>query len=142
MAQHAYDEALAAYTDAQESVEALEEQAMLALKGKGKLNLDMISSMQTKYQNRLAQTKDALDEAKTRLDDERMREQAEKAKLRKILSWSECFDRANLETQHMILAALIEKIEVGRGYKLTIHYRLAAEQFFNVEDGDTSHISA
>lgn len=36
---------------------------------------------------------------------------------------------ASNETKHMILCSLIERVEVGMGYKITIRFKLTAEQY-------------
>ena len=46
-----------------------------------------------------------------------------------LLSWSACFDYANTETKHMILSRLFDRVEVGSGYKIQIHFKVAYEQF-------------
>ena len=40
------------------------------------------------------------------------------------------FDSAANETKHMIICYLIDRVEVGRGYQITIHFKLTADQFF------------
>ena len=56
-----------------------------------------------------------------------------------IRNWAKRFDMAPLETQKMILARLIERINVGKGavdgnYDIEIHYHVTAEDF----NGDVS----
>lgn len=46
-----------------------------------------------------------------------------------LFEWAELFDEANKETRHMILARLIERVEVGTGYNVTIKFKITYEQF-------------
>ena len=49
--------------------------------------------------------------------------------IQKKLEWAEMFDQAPLETKQMILASLIERVTVGRGYKINVQFKLSARQF-------------
>ena len=51
-----------------------------------------------------------------------------------LLSWAECYDRAEIETKHMIVARLIDRVEVGKGYKIHIRFKLSIEQFLGKEE--------
>jgi hypothetical protein len=46
-----------------------------------------------------------------------------------MLSWAEVFHNANIETKHMIMANLIERVDIGSGYRINIKFRLSALQF-------------
>ena len=102
----------------------------------------MLREMEPICKARAAETALALEAAQKQLENEVAVSRDEEQKLKQVLTWAERFDKANIETQHMILSALIEKIEVGRGYKMTIHYKLTAEQFLHAEGIDISAISA
>ena len=41
------------------------------------------------------------------------------------------FDNAPRETKQMILAELIERVEVRRNYEITVKFKLTANQFLN-----------
>ena len=44
--------------------------------------------------------------------------------------WANEFDLATVERKRVILAQLFEKVEVGKGYKITIHVRGTYKQFW------------
>jgi len=46
-----------------------------------------------------------------------------------ISAWSDIFDEADNDTKKMILARMIERIEVDRDYHLTIRFFLTANDF-------------
>ena len=60
---------------------------------------------------------------------QRLQEKAEK--LRELQHWADIFDKATRETQHMIIAGLVERVDVGKGYDIQIKLRISATQFFN-----------
>lgn len=46
-----------------------------------------------------------------------------------FLGWANEFDLASIPRKQAILAELFEKVEVGRGYKVTIHVKGSYKQF-------------
>ena len=39
------------------------------------------------------------------------------------------FDEANAETKHMIIARLVERIEINHDYEVEIKFRISVEQY-------------
>lgn len=130
VAELAYDRARTTHEGIQQTLENLYEQALAATSGKAGLSLEVINTLILKCQVQEQEAKKALDEAKARMDDELAMTQHTAESTKELLTWADCFDQVNMETQHMILTTLIDRIEVGRGYKLTIHYKVTPEQFF------------
>ena len=56
-------------------------------------------------------------DAKARMEEGKMNAKETKTQIDEFLSWAECFDAANIETKHMIVARLIDRVEVSHGYK-------------------------
>ncbi len=50
-----------------------------------------------------------------------------------LRTWGEIYDGAKDEIRHMIIARLVERIDVEEGNKITIKYRVSFEQFMNKE---------
>lgn len=50
-----------------------------------------------------------------------------------FLGWANEFDLATVQRKRAILAQLFEKVEVGKGYKITIHVRGTYKQFLGEE---------
>lgn len=48
-----------------------------------------------------------------------------------FLGWANEFDAATLTQKRTILRQLIDKIELGKGYKITIHFNMSYAQFLN-----------
>ena len=57
-----------------------------------------------------------------------------------ILKWADEYDWADLDEKKMILAHLIEKIEVRRDYHITIQFYIALENFVQFASTDKTHI--
>ena len=49
--------------------------------------------------------------------------------MKEMLTWVERYDKASIEEKHMIIANLVERIEVNENCEVSIRFRVAAEQF-------------
>ena len=52
----------------------------------------------------------------------------------RVLEWAAVFDTANLETQRMIIANIIDRVTVGRDYEIHIEFKLTMQQFLGGAD--------
>ena len=50
-------------------------------------------------------------------------------------AWGQLFDSAPLAQKQMILAEIIDRIEVGRGYSVRVKFKLTARQFIEPDAG-------
>ena len=50
-----------------------------------------------------------------------------------ISDWANEFDEADVDTKKMILARLIERVEVGKGYKINIKFLVSLDDFIRLE---------
>ena len=46
-----------------------------------------------------------------------------------LLSWAEYFDKTDIGARHLIIARLIERVDVSSGYRIHIKFRISLEQF-------------
>ena len=49
-----------------------------------------------------------------------------------LLSWADTFDEANAETKHMIIARLVERIEINHDYEVQIKFRISVEEYMRI----------
>jgi hypothetical protein len=47
-----------------------------------------------------------------------------------LLEWSSAYKNATMAAKKMIVSNLIERVDVFRGYKLKIKFKISSEQFF------------
>ena len=73
--------------------------------------------------------KESPDSIKPLLEEEIRNGRQSEAKAGRPLSWVDCFDKANTETRHMIMARLIERVELADGYKIHIRFKISMDQF-------------
>ena len=84
-----------------------------------------------KVVNEAAQT--AMEEAQTRMQAEQENAKATKAQVDELLSWAQCFDKADIGTKHLIVSRLIERVDVRTGYKVHIKFKISLKQFLGQE---------
>ena len=133
----ALTDAAAAMDKAAKAVAALEEQAILALTGESQLDLAIINQLMPKQQA-------ALDAAREEYQRILLVNQAEEESLenkrlqaKKVAEWAGIFAAAPMSQKRMILSEIVDRIEVGKGYKINIVFKLTAQQFID-PDGDAA----
>lgn len=70
-----------------------------------------------------------MEEAKAKKEAEIENAKAAKAQVKEMLTWIERYDKASVEAKHLIIASLVERIEVGENYEINIKFRVTTEQF-------------
>ena len=117
------------YENAQKQVTALEEEAVKALTGESALDLSVINTMIIKHRAKRDAAAQAIEEARARQEQEQMSQKETQAQIDEMLSWADCYDKANIETRHMIIARIIERVEVRANRKIHIKFRISLDQF-------------
>lgn len=129
---------------AQQEVEALQDAIVTALT-KGGIDIAFFNDTIAQRKVRLAEAQAEHDRLMEETQKQEDQETIEGERFQRILSWAECFEKANHETKKMIIANLIERVEVGHdgrpaknyenpNYRITIKFNLTAKQFLGQED--------
>ena len=121
------------FENTQKQVTALEEEAVKALTGESQLDLSIVNQMLLKHRAKLEASQTAMEEAQARMQEERENAKATKAQVDELLSWAECFDKADIGTKHLIVSRLIERVDVSTGYKVHIKFKISLKQFLGQE---------
>ena len=129
----ALKDAEAAIEKASKAVAALEDEAVKALTGEARLDLSIINQLMPKQKAALEQAKEEYQRILLANQAEEETLTAKRMEIQKTLEWAEMFDTAPRETKQMILASLIERVTVGRGYKINVQFKLSARQFLEPE---------
>jgi len=103
-----YKQAQKDFENTQKQVTALEEEAVKALTEESQLDLSLVNQMLLKHRAKLEASQKAMEEAQTRMQEERENAKAIKAQVDELLSWAECFDKADIGTKRLIVSRLIE----------------------------------
>ena len=125
----AYKQAEVDFHQAEKEIAALEDEAMKAMLGEGTFDAEMIQRMMPKYRAKLEASQVRMDELRQQMEESESQSKEDLQQYERMMSWANVFDDACVETKHMIICNLIDRVEVGRGYKISIHFRLTVEQF-------------
>ena len=109
-------------------MDALEDQAIKALTGENQLDLEIVNSMLVKHRAKMEAALTAMQEAEDRLQAEERNNRTTRLEIEEIQSWVERYDEITPEAKHMVIARLVDRIEVGRGSKVHIQMKVALEQ--------------
>ena len=121
------------FENTQKQVTALEEEAVKALTGESKLDLSIVNQMLLKHRAKLKASQAAMEEAQTRMQEEQENAKATRAQVDELLSWVECFEKADIGTKHLIISRLIERVDISTGYKVHIKFKISLKQFLGQE---------
>ena len=89
---------------------------------------DLSQAIQT-IKQRITQAQEKLSELKAEEAQKKQGIDLIAPNYRQFKSWAEEFDTANLEQKKMIACHLFKRIEVGRGYHISVQLNLSYEQF-------------
>ncbi len=128
----AYRQAEQEFLEAHKQMAALEDQAMKYLTGENTVDISIVNSMMPKYREKLQEAQRRMEEAKARMQEEEENTTEAVQEVRDLISWAQEFDLANTETKHMIIARLVERIEIGRDYEVQIKFRISVEQYMKI----------
>ena len=129
----AYKQAEKECENARKQVTVLEEEAVKALTGESQLDLAIVNQMLIKHRARLEKAQHTMDEARSRLESEKESAKETKAQIDELLSWADCYKRSDRDVRHMIISRLIERVEISKGYKMNIKFRISLNQFLGQE---------
>ena len=108
---------------------ALRQEVMKSLQGESAFETDLLRSMLDENKSALAHAESKLIACQQEKETEEARLQYLIEQYRSITDWAKEFDHADNDTRKMILARLIERIEVDRNYHLTIKFFVTIEEF-------------
>jgi len=104
-------------------------EAVKALTGESQLDLSVINSMLLRHRALLDEEAKAVEEARANLEAEEKNRKVTEDQVGQLLTWAERYDQATYEAKHLIIAALVDRVEVNKDYQITIHFKVSAEQF-------------
>ena len=85
--------------------------------------------MLLKHRAKMDAASTVMEESKARMEAEEQARKSNEIRVDEMLSWAERYDDADCEARHLIISALVERIEVRRDNQVDIFFRMTAEQF-------------
>lgn len=114
---------------ANKAMQVLEAEAMKALTGEGGLDITMVNQMLPKCRERIETAQREYERVCKAAGEAKAAEANRTEEIAMMRSWADTFDTASLDAKRMVVAALVDRIEVRRGYNITIKFRLTEAQF-------------
>lgn len=128
-------DAAAAVDRATKAVAALEDQAIKALTGESQLDLGIINQLMPKQKAALESAREEYQRILLVNQAEEEALEVKRLQAQKLAEWGQLFDSAPLAQKQMILAEIIDRIEVGSGYRVRVKFKLTARQFIEPDAG-------
>lgn len=117
------------YQKAEKELQGLKQEVVKAVTGNSAFPVELLSSLVQEAEQKCAALKLAYEEAQQNVEQSETVMQELQVKYDQFIDWSNAYDTANIETQKMIVAHLIERVDVFRGYELKIKFAISVEQF-------------
>lgn len=108
------------------------------LRGESKWDGEILRELTEEPRQKLAETECALREAEHNLADCDSRIEEIREQHKDIISWAEIYLTSTIESKKMILAKLIERVNVKRNYETDIIFRISYAQFFGIDETKTT----
>ena len=117
------------YQKAEKELQGLKQEVVKAVTGNSAFPVELLSSLVQEAEQKCAALKLAYEEAQQNVEQSETVMQELQVKYDQFIDWSNIYDTAGIETQKMIVAQLIERVDVFRGYELKIKFAISVEQF-------------
>lgn len=117
------------YQKAEKELQGLKREVVKAVTGNSAFPVELLSSLVQEAEQKCAALKLDYEEAQQNVEQSETVMQELQVKYDQFIDWSNVYDTANIETQKMIVAHLIERVDVFRGYELKIKFAISVEQF-------------
>ena len=128
----AYKQAEQDFREAQKQIVALEDQTIKYLTGENSVDINIVNGMMPKYREKLQNAQERMEEARTKMETEKKSAAEATQEVNDLLSWAKTFDEANLAAKHMIIARLIERIDISSDYEVQIRFRISVEEYMRI----------
>ncbi|MEM5770793.1 MAG: zinc ribbon domain-containing protein, partial [Bacillota bacterium] len=117
------------YAKAAADLAELKSEVLKAIRGQSRFAPELLNDLIAEAEEELSSIEAVRDMAKRELDGCKYRMEEIQAQYDEVISWTELYDAADLPAKKMIVANLINRIEVGTNYKLHIDFNIDLSQF-------------
>lgn len=109
--------------------ESLKMEILKAVQGKSAFPMDILSELVNNARTQMLDADAHLTELTVELDKSTQRIEAIKRDYRRLLEWSQMFDKSDLAVKKMIAAYIIKRVDVYSDYRLHITFNINFAQF-------------
>ena len=111
-------------------------QVLKVIRGESKLNMDFLTSAIEQTEMEIEKAKTAVEEARQELSSMEELAEQRKAELDEIITWADIYEDSTLERKKMIVAQLIKKVSVGRGYQISVEFNITFDELQRAITGE------
>lgn len=69
-----------------------------------------------------------VEETKAKVEAEEKNHKATEAQVEQLMTWAEKYDASSYEAKHLIIAALVDRVEINKNHDIKIFFKMSAEQ--------------
>ena len=113
-------------------MERYEGEVLRCLEGRSSFSQEMLARLIARAEADLNQTRQEYAKALQQAEDERELARQVRDCYKQFCGWAEEFELAPLARKRVILSQLLEKVELGKGYQVTVHVKLTYKQFLEL----------
>lgn len=117
------------YLKTDKELQALRQEVVKAVTGSSVFPAELLKGLIQETEQKCSTLKLAYEAAQRDVDQSEATMQELQVQYNQFIGWSNIYDTANTETRKMIVAQLIERVDVFRGYELKIKFAITVEQF-------------
>ena len=118
--------------DCEHALERYEAEVLRCLDGESGFSQEMLARLIAKAEAELRAARQEYAKALQETEDDRELAQKIKECYKQFCGWAEEFELAPLARKRVILSELLDKVEVGKGYQVTVHVKLTYKQFLEL----------
>lgn len=132
-----YKAAQREYIKATTDLAELKAEVIKAIRGESKFSSELLNELITQAEKSLSEIEAIRDTAKQELDGCKYRIGEMQVRYDEVISWTMLYDAADIPAKKMIVANLINRVEVGTDYQIHIDFNIDLEHFNIRLDGCT-----
>ena len=113
----------------QKELSDYEAETINVIRGKSRLNVDLLNSLVAKCKEEIAELSQEVDAQKADMEHQLESAAQEQAEFEKLESWADLYDNCTFEAKKMIVSQLIKAVYVYRDYRLEVEFRVSFDDF-------------
>ena len=117
------------YSKSSAELVELKTEVIRAIRGESKFAPELLNGLIAEAENKLAEAESICNITKCELNSCKHRITEMQVKYDEVISWTELYDAADLAAKKMIVTNMINRIEVGEGFKLHIDFSIDLSHF-------------
>lgn len=132
-------ETKSSYAKETNELAVLKKEVVNAILGKSQFSTEILSGLIDEKQAECDRLKNLCEKLEDKISDSRQKIEELSKSYDRLISWADLYDSASMEAKKMIVSNLIDRVEVGRDYKLNIKFNISVSQFlFGLDERGTA----